>query len=195
MLASWQHLPDTTTEEHAEAMVWVQQVTLSNPAYFYMNILSVAEFFSKREQFDRKRLPWIIAQVVRSINEGLNHASTTLHAGVILAVGRIALHDIVLGNYEAGSTIHRPAQARMLAMVGGIENVGLPPLILKHVLWADRIMTQRTGVSIDQLESSAIRPSLLEPERQEDEVVLASYGATTPTSERSERDDRQKPWT
>lgn len=178
MLRSWQNLTDTTSEERATAMDWVQRVTLSNPAYFYMNLLSVADVFSRHNDFDRQLLHWIMAQVVRAINDGLSQASTTLNAGVILAVGRIALHDIVLGDFEAGATIHRPAQARMLAMVGGIENVGLPSLVLKHVLWADRIMTERTGVSIDQIEPGAIRRSLLRPEQRQDEVVLASYGAT-----------------
>jgi len=50
MLDGWQHMKDTTPEERTAAIVWVQQVTLSNPAYFYMNILTVAALFARSDQ-------------------------------------------------------------------------------------------------------------------------------------------------
>lgn len=173
-------MPDTTPEERDAALQWVQRLTLTDPAYFYMNMLSVAGALSIKNLCERSFIPYLTAQVVRAINVSLSQGGAHPSMGCILAVGRIALREIVLGDYEAGTKVHRPAQARMLAMAGGVENLGLPSLVLKHILWSDRVMTERTGLEIDRLEPSAIRSSLLRPGEQEDQAMLASYRPDRP---------------
>lgn len=155
MMRGWVAL-DTTTAERTTALLWVQRMTMSNASYFYMNALSVTDDLVHRGILDRSLLYWLTAQVVASINAALQTPMGCREIGVILAVGRIAVREIVQGDRKVGETMHRPAQARMIAMAGGLNALGLPPLVHKHILWADRLMTAITGTSMAQLDPRAI---------------------------------------
>ncbi|KAF2721343.1 hypothetical protein K431DRAFT_328605 [Polychaeton citri CBS 116435] len=147
MMRGWTRMP-TEAEERDAALVWVQRLTVSDPCYFYMNMLSVAFDLSSRNMLDRRIAEWLLAETVSSINRALCDAQQRLAVGTILTVGRIALHEITLGDREAGRCMHRPAQVRMLNMAGGLDALGLPPLVKKHVLWADRLMAMQTGIAM-----------------------------------------------
>lgn len=166
---------DTTSDERAEALTWVQRLTLTEPTYFYMNLLSVGNALSRIGQFDPAPLLWLRLQVVRSINEALSDPQRAAHVGVILTVGRIASHEILLGDAATGIAMHRPAQVKMIEMAGGLENLGLPSLVYKHVAWADRLMTERTGVSMEQLAPAAVRNGLPRGNAARDKQMLYTY--------------------
>lgn len=112
MLRGWRAL-DTTAEERTAALVWVQNLTMSNPCYFYMNMLSVSGDLASRGVLDTQMVAWHSSQVVKSINEALSSPEPGgIAIGTILAVGRIAFHEIMLGDMMAGNRFHRPAWAR-----------------------------------------------------------------------------------
>ncbi|EME80939.1 uncharacterized protein MYCFIDRAFT_176291 [Pseudocercospora fijiensis CIRAD86] len=174
---------DTTHAQRQEALPWVQRLTMSSPCYFYMNMLSVSSDLVSRGSLNQQMVPWHSSQVVKSINEALNDREKALAVGTILAVGRIALHEIMLGDISAGNQFHRPAWARyvrlscMIVMAGGLDALKLPSLVRSHLGWANRLMTMKTGISIFDLEPALKHEPtfLLERQVSEDVAVLHQY--------------------
>lgn len=151
MRRGWSSLRATDAEQD-EAMLWVKRVTMNDPTYFYMNMLSIMSDLVSRDQRDPRLLVWLTSQVVASINEALGNPLRSLAVGTILTVGRLALREIVVGDIKSGITFHRPAFARMLVMSGGVDILGLPPLVRSHLAWGDRMMTRKTGVKLSEIE-------------------------------------------
>ena len=133
---------------------------LLEPAYLYINMLSAASSLAHMGHFDFTFMPWLRLQVVRSLNEALNDSQRAAHVGVILTAIRIAFHEIIIGDAATGTRVHRPASVKMIAIAGSLENLGLSSLVYKHVAWYDRLMTERTGVSMEQLSPNAVRKRL-----------------------------------
>lgn len=125
---------------------------MNDSTYFYMNMLSVMGDLVSRGQHEPRLLVWLTSQVVASINEALGDPLRSLAAGTILTVGRLALREIVVGDMKSGITFHRPAFARMLVMSGGVDALGLPPLVRSHLAWGDRMMTRKTGIKLSEIE-------------------------------------------
>jgi hypothetical protein len=114
---------------------------MAEPAYFYVNMLSCASGLVEKGLLDRRLLVWLTARTVEAINTTLSNQATALRQGVILAVGRIAFREIIVGDRMVGQTMHRPAYARMMAMAGGLDALQLPALCRRHIQWAERILT------------------------------------------------------
>ena len=74
--------------------------------------------------------PYSSADPTRSVSDGL-----------ILAVGRIALHECMYGNRDEANVIHRPAQRRMIDLRGGMTNLNFPDLVKRLMRWSDRVMS------------------------------------------------------
>jgi hypothetical protein len=88
---------------------------------------------------------WLRYQAVKTINEALSEPNRATSDALILAVGRIALHECLYGDREASNRVHRPAQARMIAMRGGMDALNFPPLVKRLMRWADDIMARQGG--------------------------------------------------
>lgn len=185
MTRSWQVL-DTTREERTQALEWVQRLTFSDPCYFYMNLVSVARDLRDRGELEAQHVIWLTGQVVTTINEVLQKGHESYTAGLILTVGRIALAEIIRGDRTVGANVHRPAQIRLLALAGGLQNLRLPSLVFKHVLWADRLMTAVTGVSMSDVSEVALPRHLATQGTRalaEDVQVLSSYAPKRTTND------------
>ncbi|KXT02061.1 hypothetical protein AC578_6686 [Pseudocercospora eumusae] len=176
MLRGWSAL-DTTQAQRQEALPWVQRLTMSSSCYFYMNMLSVSSDLVSRGSLDQQMVPWHSSQVVKSINQALNDREKALAVGTILAVGRIALHEIMIGDISAGNQFHRPAWARMIVMAGGLDALNLPTLVRSHLGWANRLMTMKTGISIFDLEPTLKDEPTFQVNRRpsQDVAVLDQY--------------------
>ncbi|QIW94893.1 hypothetical protein AMS68_000411 [Peltaster fructicola] len=166
---------DATENERTEALTWVQRLTWTSPPYFCMNMLSACTTLAALGRLDAKILPLLTMQTVRAINEALSDPTRMLDIGVILTVGRIALRECMRGDFETGHRVHRPAQARLLAMAGGLESLSLPTLVRKHVMWAERLVCQRTGVSLAELDPRAIRQDAMLLDSSKDLPMLSTY--------------------
>lgn len=165
-----------TDNDREEALVWVQRLTLSNPSYFYMNMLSAATTLVAHGHLPAETIPWLMTQTVRAINDALSNPNTMLDIGVMLAVGRIAFRECMRGAYATGVTVHRPAQARMLAMAGGLEALAIPDLVREHILWAERLVVARTGVTLTDLQPGALQhPRTMAATHNDDRLFKAYY--------------------
>lgn len=174
MSNAWQVL-DATEQHRIEALPFVQRLTMSDPPYFYMNMLSCCTSLVEKGHMHPNVIPWLMTQTVRAINDALQDPQTMLSIGVILSVGRIALREVMRGNRHVGATIHRPAQARMLAMVGGLDSLAVPALVREHILWADRLMTRQTGISMTDINPDAIKQANDMTVNAKDDLVLQTY--------------------
>ncbi|KXL48365.1 MAG: hypothetical protein FE78DRAFT_304331, partial [Acidomyces sp. 'richmondensis'] len=146
----------TTKEERSAGLSWVQRLAMSDPAYFYVNLLSAADDLVQKGLMDARVQIWLTSLTVGAINSALSDSRTALTPGLILSVGRIAFREIVVGDRTAGEAIHRPAFAKMLTMVGGLDALRMPSMCYRHLLWADRILTAITGIAIADLEGSGL---------------------------------------
>lgn len=179
MRRGWSSLRATPAEQD-ETLLWVRRLTLSEPAYFYMNMLSLMGDFVSRQQNDPRLLVWLTTQVVGSVNEALSDPARSLAVGTVLTVGRLALREIVIGDMNSGITYHRTAFARMIVMAGGLDMLRLPRLVRSHLGWADRLMTRKTGIKMSQMEPAlSDEPTFAESDMnghdRDDTRVLDAY--------------------
>jgi len=165
---------EATKEERHVGLAWVQRLAMSDPSYFYVNLLSVADDLVQKGLMDGRVQIWLTALTVGAINTALSIPNAALTPGLILAVGRIAFHEIVIGDRAAGEAIHRPAFARMVDMVGGLSALGMPSMCYRHLLWADRILAAITGTAIGDLEGSG-RKTRRVPTVQDDVKALDGF--------------------
>lgn len=149
MIRGWTAM-DTTPMEQSQALTWVQHITFSEPAYFYKNMHSVAGDLLQRNMIDSRIYHWLQAQCIASIHDAVADEQRRCSPGVILAVGRIALKEVILGDSKVGQDIHRPAMVRMVALAGGLDALQLPKLVKEHLLWGERLMARQTGVAMLQ---------------------------------------------
>ncbi|KAF2722697.1 hypothetical protein K431DRAFT_195012, partial [Polychaeton citri CBS 116435] len=119
---------------------WVQRTTMSDPAYFFKNIHSAAGDLTQRNLLSPKLYRWLQVQCIAAIQEAVADERRQRAPGVILAVGRIALSEITLGDQAVGQQIHRPAVVKMIELAGGVEALNLPKVVREHLFWAERLM-------------------------------------------------------
>jgi len=135
---------DSLHISNEEGLRWERFMTqhaLADPALFNVRLL-----FASGDLINLKVLPpetalWLRDQAVRSINEALDDPVRAISDPVILAVGRIALHESMYGDRGAANLIHRPAQHRMIMMRGGMSALEFPELVKRLMRWADRVMS------------------------------------------------------
>jgi hypothetical protein len=106
---------------------------------------------------------WLRGETVRTINEALADPSRAISTPLILAVGEIALHEHIYGDREAAHRLHRKAQhqsvdtfhlfwadlylitSRMIALRGGFSRLNLPHIVMRTMIWYDRLMAAEAG--------------------------------------------------
>lgn len=133
---------------NAEGLHWewfMTQHALAEPALFYVRLLFASGDLIRLRVLSPEYSYWLQAQAITAINEALRDPRRGISDPLILAVGRIALHEALYGNKEAASTIHRPAQARMIQLRGGMRALPFPSLVKRLMRWADNVMGMRSG--------------------------------------------------
>lgn len=145
------HLPrcyglmKTTAKQMDSYIAWSRSIALTDPALFYTTLFIPTGILVANGQMDLGRALWLRGQVVAALNEALDDPVRATSDAIISAVGKIAMHEHIYGDRQASHRIHRPAQQRMIAMRGGVQNLGLPPITLQLMVWYDALMAAESG--------------------------------------------------
>lgn len=121
------------------------QHALSEPALFYVRLLFASGDMIRLKVLSPEVALWLQSQAIAAINEALSDPKRATSDAMILAVGRIALHESLYGDKAAATSYHRPAQRRMIQMRGGMKALPFPELIKRLMRWADTVMAKQTG--------------------------------------------------
>ncbi|KAK5727834.1 hypothetical protein LTR17_012377 [Elasticomyces elasticus] len=124
---------------------FMTQHALSEPALFYVRLLFASGDLIKLGVLQPDISLWLQAAAIKAINEALRDPRRASSDPLILAVGRIALHESMYGNRIASNTIHRPAQQRMIQMRGGMSALDFPELVKRLMRWSDTVMSKVGG--------------------------------------------------
>ena len=130
---------------------------LQEPALFYVRLLFATGDMVALQMMRPEVSLWLRTKAVQAINSALNDPVRAVSDAMILAVGRIALHESMYGDRLAANAIHRPAQYRMIILRGGMNALPFPELVKRLMRWADRVMSMQSGT----------RQYLLEEESQD----------------------------
>ncbi|CAD0096971.1 unnamed protein product, partial [Aureobasidium vineae] len=153
---------------HEEGLKWERFMTLhalADAALFNVRLLFASGDLIRMRVLPPETALWLRDQAVRSINEALSDPVRATSDPLILAVGRIALHESMYGDRSAANLIHRPAQHRMIMMRGGMGALDFPELVKRLMRWADRVMslqsdTPRFLIELDNDRSFSIDQSV-----------------------------------
>ncbi|KAF2724467.1 hypothetical protein K431DRAFT_281898 [Polychaeton citri CBS 116435] len=129
-----------------EGLMWENFMTLhalAEPALYYVRLLFATGDLVRRGACQPQTSYWLQERAIKAINEALRDPKRGVADPLILAVGRIALHESMYGDKLAAHTVHRPAQQRMIALRGGMGALNFPPLVKRLMRWADRIMSMQ----------------------------------------------------
>jgi len=124
---------------------YLTQLALAEPALFYVRLLFGSGEMVKFGSLQSEIKYWLRVQAIRCINEAIMDPERACSDALILAIGRIALHEHMYGDKYASSHVHRPAQKRMIDMRGGMQNLQMPELVKRLMRWSDRIMAVGSG--------------------------------------------------
>ncbi|TKA64768.1 hypothetical protein B0A55_11314 [Friedmanniomyces simplex] len=124
---------------------FMQQHASSEPALFYVRLLFASGDLIRMKVLQPEIALWLRAAAIKAINEALRDPKRASSDPLILAVGRIALHESLYGDRNAADTIHRPAQQRMIQMRGGMKALDFPELVKRLMRWSDTVMSKQGG--------------------------------------------------
>lgn len=134
------------SDEQGVKWEWfMTQNALSEPALFYVRLLFGSGDMIRLGTVRSEIMYWLRAQAIKCINEALTDEKRCCSDAIILAVGRIALHEHMYGDKYASACVHRPAQKRMIEMRGGMKGLDFPALVKRLMRWSDRIMAVGSG--------------------------------------------------
>ncbi|KAI6831056.1 hypothetical protein KC340_g6009 [Hortaea werneckii] len=129
-----------------QGIMWehfMTQHALSDPALFYVRLLFACGDMIRLGVLRRETSWWCQAKAIQSINEALANQKRATSDPLILAAGRIALHESMYGDRSAAHKMHRPAQAQMIRMRGGMKNLQMPGLVKRLMRWSDTVMAKQ----------------------------------------------------
>ncbi|KAM3419036.1 hypothetical protein BST61_g4991 [Cercospora zeina] len=127
--------------------IWSRKQELSEPVLFYTSLFLASGIPVAEGLFPVQAALWLRHKTVQAMQEALADPDRATSIPVILAVGRIALHEHIYGSRELAHTMHRPAQLRMINMRGGLANLGLPATTIQLIVWLDALMSAETGTT------------------------------------------------
>lgn len=121
------------------------QHALSEPSLFYVRLLFASGDLIRLKTLHPDVSIWLQAQAIKAINEALSDPQRATSDALILAVGRIAMHEAFYGDKQSANSYHRPAQRRMVQMRGGMKALPFPELVKRLMRWADKVMAMQSG--------------------------------------------------
>lgn len=134
------------SQEQGVKWEWfMTQNALAEPALFYVRLLFGSGDMIRLGALGPEIMYWLRAEAIKAINTALGDPKRNCSDALILAVGRIALHEHMYGDKFASSHVHRPAQKRMIDMRGGMKKLEFPDLVKRLMRWSDRIMAVGSG--------------------------------------------------
>ena len=96
--------------------IWSRRQELAEPALFYTALFLASGIPVAEGLFPLKTALWLRQKAVQAIQEAIDDPQRALSVPVILAVGRIALHEHIYGNRAHAHNVHRPAQLRYVLL-------------------------------------------------------------------------------
>ncbi|RMZ06826.1 hypothetical protein D0862_04488 [Hortaea werneckii] len=129
-----------------QGIMWehfMTQHALSDAALFYVRLLFACGDMIRLGVLRRETSWWCQARAIQAINEALGDPKRATSDPLILAVGRIALHESMYGDKNAAHKMHRPAQAQMIRMRGGMKSLEMPGLVKRLMRWSDTVMAKQ----------------------------------------------------
>ncbi|KAK5118665.1 hypothetical protein LTR85_008130 [Meristemomyces frigidus] len=132
-----------TNEQGLKWEWFMTQHALAEPALFYVRLLFASGDLIRMNVLKPEVSFWLQAQAIQAINEALKDPKRATSDPLILAVGRIALHESMYGDRQAANAVHRPAQRRMIQMRGGMKALDFPGLVKRLMRWADTVMSKQ----------------------------------------------------
>ncbi|KAM3423856.1 hypothetical protein BST61_g1253 [Cercospora zeina] len=136
-----------TTQQGRHWEWFMTQKSLEEPALFYVRLLFGSGDMIRLGVLGDEIRYWLRSEAIKAINEALEDPVRCCSDALILAVGRIALHEHMYGDRGGSSSVHRPAQRRMIDMRGGMSNLPFPELVKRLMRWSDRLMAVGTGTA------------------------------------------------
>jgi hypothetical protein len=134
------------------------QHALAEPALFYVRLLFASGDLIRLRVVKPELSYWLQARAIQAINEALSDPNRAVSDALILAVGRIAMHESFYGNKHAANYVHRPAQKRMIDLRGGMGALPFPELVKRLMRWADNVMAMQSG-TVRLLEDDEATPN------------------------------------
>lgn len=125
-----------TPSEGAEWERFVIQNAMEEPAFCYVRLLFGSGYLVRIGALRSDRYYHLQSKAIKAINDALSEEKRSISNGLILAVGRIALHECMYGDQNVADTIHRPAQRRMIDLRGGMKNLEFPHLVKRLMRWS-----------------------------------------------------------
>ncbi|KJX92127.1 hypothetical protein TI39_contig5912g00002 [Zymoseptoria brevis] len=119
---------------------FMTQNALSEPALFYVRLLFGSGDMVRLGTMRPQYMYWLHAKAIAAMQEALQDPRRATSDAMILAVGRVALHEFMYGNKQASIRMHRPAQKHMIELRGGMRNLPFPDLVKRLMRWSDGIM-------------------------------------------------------
>lgn len=98
------------------------------PALFYTSLFLASGIPVAEGYFPLKAALWLRFKTVEAMKQAIADPKRSLSTPVILAVGRIALHEHIYGDRQLAHGVHRPAQKRYIAC----RNVSVPSLMQRQ---------------------------------------------------------------
>ncbi|KXJ94020.1 hypothetical protein Micbo1qcDRAFT_172882 [Microdochium bolleyi] len=181
-----------TNEQGLQWEHFMTQHAFAEPALYYVRLLFAIGDMIALDVAEPQLKLWLQARAIEAINEALVDPARATSDALILAIGRIALNESLYGDKVAAHTLHRPAQARMILMRGGMNALDFPPLVKRLMRWADKVMSMQGGTlrmipddaephytdatSVDVLEKWAPRQAMALRNKAQTTTVESSSG-------------------
>ncbi|EME49076.1 hypothetical protein DOTSEDRAFT_120218, partial [Dothistroma septosporum NZE10] len=136
-----------TREDINGYSIWSRRQELQEPALYYTALYLASGIPVAEGLFPVQAALWLRLKTVEAMKEALDDPKRATSTPVILAVGRIALHEHIYGSRELAHNVHRPAQRRMINMRGGLANMNLPAMTVQLIVWTDSLLSAEAGTA------------------------------------------------
>ena len=128
-------------KEGSSFISWNLQEAITEPAYFYMQLVNACPALLVQGRIDHAQVIWLRGRTVAALNEAIGDPVRSLSTAILLTVASIAVHERLYGDKAAAVQIHGQAFARMLAMKGGTRSLQIPRILLRILQSADLIVS------------------------------------------------------
>ncbi|KAK3115004.1 hypothetical protein LTR53_006089 [Teratosphaeriaceae sp. CCFEE 6253] len=131
--------------ELEDYVVWSRRFELTEPALYYTSLYLATGVPVVDGTLHVTKALWLRQRAIKALNDALADPKRATSNAIISAVGKIALHEHTYGDRAGASRVHRAAQQRMIALRGGIQQLGLPNVTIQLMVWYDAYMAAETN--------------------------------------------------
>lgn len=140
-----------------QGMIWQSYMADQSkvePALRYTRLLFGAAILCQHNVLRREVLDWLHGRAVSVIRNGLLNRKVERGEALIISVGSLAFYESMFGDARQAHSRHRPEQQRLIAMKGGLDELTMPQVVKRIMIWEDLVMARQSNsvplLSIDQ---------------------------------------------